>query len=124
MFDGIGGEEGDRALSILRNGGKLVAYAAPSGGLLSLVKDMFKLIRVGLFSKGKSAEFYGITVLYLRDKNPFMEDLPKLFKMLEEGKIKPVIAAKLPLLEARKANEMLEAGQVTGNLVLLSPELL
>ncbi len=124
VFDGIGGEEGDRALSVLRNGGKLVAYAAPSGGLLSLVKDMFKLIRVGLFSKGKSAEFYGITVLYLRDKKPFMEDLPKLFKMLEEGKIKPVIAAKFPLLEARKANDILEAGQVTGNLVLLTPELL
>jgi len=123
VFEGIGGEEGDRALSILGGGGKLVAYAAPSGGLLSLVKDMFKLIRVGLFSKGKSAEFYGITALYLRDKNPFMEDLPKLFNMLEEGKIKPVIAAKLALLEARKANEMLEAGQVTGNLVLLSPEL-
>jgi len=27
-------------------------------------------------------------------------------------------------LEARKANELLESGQVTGNVVLLSPELL
>jgi NADPH:quinone reductase-like Zn-dependent oxidoreductase len=124
VFEGMGGEAGDRALSVLRRGGKLVAYAAPSGGLLSIVKDMFKLIQINLFSKGKTAEFYGITALYLRDKKPFMEDLPKLFKLLEEGKIRPVISTKLPILEARKANELLESGQVTGNIVLLAPELL
>jgi len=123
VFEGMGGESGSRALKVLRHGGKLVAYAAPSGGLMSIAKDMFKLIQVNLFSKGKSAEFYGITALYMRDKKPFMEDLPKLFKLLEEGKIKPVISTKLPILEARKANELLESGQVTGNIVLLAPEL-
>jgi len=122
VFEGVGGKEGDRALSVLRNGGKLVAYAAPDGWM-SMVKDALKRIKINLFTK-KSAEFYGITAVYLLDKKPFMEDLPKLFKLLEEGKIKPVIAARLPLLEARKANELLESGQVTGNLVLLSPELL
>lgn len=124
VFEGIGGEDGDRALSVLQKGGKLVAYAAPSGGVLSLVKDMFKLIRVNLLGSGKKAEFYGITALYLRDKNPFMEDLPKLFKMLEDGKIRPVITERLPLLDAKRANELLENGQVTGNIVLLAPELL
>jgi len=121
VFEGIGGEQGDRALSVLRDGGKLVAYAAPAG-LSSILKDAWKLARINLLSRTKSAEFYGITALYLRDKKPFMEDLPLLFHMLEEDKIKPVIAAKLPLLEARKANEMLENGQVTGNLVLLASE--
>jgi NADPH:quinone reductase-like Zn-dependent oxidoreductase len=124
VFEGMGGEYGDRALSILRRGGKLIAYAAPAGGLFSIAKDMFKLIQANLFSRGRSAEFYGITALYLRDKKPFMEDLPKLFKLLEEGKIKPVISTKLPILEARKSNELLESGQVTGNIVLLAPELL
>ena len=123
VFEGTGGEQGDRALSLLRHGGKLVAYAAPAG-LLSMLNDLFKRMAVNLLSKGKTAEFYGITALYLLDKKPFMEDLPKLFKLLEEGKIKPVITARLPLLEARKANEMLESGQVRGNVVLLSPELL
>ena len=121
VFEGIGGEQGDRALSVLRHGGKLVAYAAPAG-LASILKDAWNLARINLLSRTKSAEFYGITALYLRDKKPFMEDLPLLFHMLEEDKIKPVIAAKLPLLEARKANEMLENGQVTGNLVLLASE--
>ena len=122
VFEGIGGEQADRALSVLRRGGKLIAYAAPVG-LSSLVKDVFRLIRVNLLSRGKSAEFYGITALYLRDKKPFMEDLPKLFDLLREGEIKPVITEKFTLLEARKANELLENGQVTGNIVLLAPEI-
>jgi NADPH:quinone reductase-like Zn-dependent oxidoreductase len=54
----------------------------------------------------------------------YWEDLPKLFELLEEGKIKPVITEKFHLLEARHANELLESGQVIGNIVLISPELL
>jgi NADPH:quinone reductase-like Zn-dependent oxidoreductase len=73
---------------------------------------------------GNSIGFYGITALYKRDKRPFMEDLPKLFKILEEGRIKPSVTEKFALLEARKANELLESGKVTGNIVLLTPELL
>ena len=53
-----------------------------------------------------------------------MEDLPKLFKLLEDRRIKPIITEKFTLLEARRANELLESGQVTGNIALLTPELL
>ena len=53
-----------------------------------------------------------------------MDDLPVLFNLLREGKIKPIIAKKFPILEAAKANELLESGQVIGNIVLLAPELL
>ncbi len=52
------------------------------------------------------------------------EDWETLFKLLEEGKIRPVISAELPLMEAAKANELLESGRVAGNIVLLAPELL
>jgi NADPH:quinone reductase len=123
VFDGMGGENGERGLAVLRRGGKLVGYAAPVG-LLTTLRDAVKLISVNILPNGKSAEFYGITALYLRDKKPFMEDLPKLFKLLEESKIKPIITQKFPLLEAAKANELLESGQVSGNIVLLAPELL
>jgi NADPH:quinone reductase-like Zn-dependent oxidoreductase len=56
--------------------------------------------------------------------NPQKEDWTKLFNLLGEGKIKPIIAQKFPILEAREANELLESGQVSGNLVLLAPELI
>jgi NADPH:quinone reductase len=67
-----------------------------------------------LLPNGRSIEFYGITVLYIRDKRPFMEDLPLLFNLLAEGKIKPIITDRFPLLEAKKANKLLESGQVSG----------
>jgi NADPH:quinone reductase-like Zn-dependent oxidoreductase len=123
VFDGMGGEYGDRGLTVLKRGGKLVAYAAPVG-LLTLFQGLIKLVFINIRPNGHSAEFYGITALYMRDKKPFREDLPQLFKLLGEGKIKPIIAAKFPILEAKKANELLESGQVVGNLVLLAPELL
>ncbi len=52
------------------------------------------------------------------------EDWIKLFALLKEDKIKPIIAAKFPILEAAKANELLEGGTVVGNVALLSPEML
>lgn len=44
--------------------------------------------------------------------------------LLAEGQIKPIIAARFPILAAAQANALLESGQATGNIVLLAPELL
>ncbi len=123
VFDGIGGREADLGLSLLRRGGKLVTYPAPTGWWW-MVQNAFKLAWINLASNGKSAEFYGIYAMYLQNKKPFMGDLPVLFKMLQDGSIHPVITARFPIQEARKANELLESGQVVGNVVLLAPELL
>ena len=48
----------------------------------------------------------------------FLEDWARLFKLMEAGQVKPIIAAKFPILEAAKANQMLEDGRVVGNVVL------
>jgi len=123
VFDGVGGKEGERGLAVLRRAGKLIAYATPLG-TGSMLQGALKMAFTNLLPNGKKAEFYGISALYARDKKPFMQDLPLLFNLLAEGKIKPLITAQLPLLEARRANELLESGQMTGNIVLLAPELL
>jgi len=123
VFDGLGGDYSVRGLEVLRPGGKLIGYASPTG-VGSMLSGMVKMTIVNLLPNGKRADFYGISALYQRDKKPFMEDLPVLFKLLEEGKIRPVIAQKFPILQAARANELLESGIVAGNLVLLAPELL
>jgi len=120
VFDGVGGLSSDIGLAALKRGGKLVVYAAPIG-LGQILGGALKMIFSNLTS-GKTVVSYGITVQYLQNKKPFMEDIALLFKMVADGKIKPVITHQLPLLEARKANEMLESGQVTGNIVLLASE--
>ena len=61
---------------------------------------------------------------FLFDQRRCLEDRATLFKLLEEGKIKPVIMRTFPILEAAKANELLESGQAAGNIVLLAPELI
>jgi NADPH:quinone reductase-like Zn-dependent oxidoreductase len=58
------------------------------------------------------------------NRRPFLEDWATLFRLLAADEIKPVIAARFPILEAAQANALLESGQVTGNSVLLAPELL
>jgi NADPH:quinone reductase-like Zn-dependent oxidoreductase len=123
VFDGMGGPQSERGLAVLRKGGRLVTYAAPSG-LGKLLLGALKLIFINSRPGGRKIESYGISAIYARDKKPFMEDLPMLFKLLEEGKIKPVISQKFSILDAAKANQLLESGTVAGNIVLLAPELL
>jgi len=46
------------------------------------------------------------------------EDFRNAMNLVFQGKVKPVIHSVLPLSEARRAHEMLEAGEVFGKLVL------
>jgi NADPH:quinone reductase-like Zn-dependent oxidoreductase len=109
-------------LALLRRGGRIVSFGEPRRSEFFHV--LATVAKTNLFSTGKAFKLYGTSFYFIGDKQPFLEDWATLFKLLEEGKIKPVIAAKFPILEAAKANEMLESGQVTGNLVLLAPGLL
>ena len=82
---------------------------------------MIKFIGYNLLPNGKKIEGYGTHRLGV---DLFKKDWNTLFQLLGDGNIKPVIAAKFPILEAVKAYQMLESGQVTGNIVLVTPELM
>jgi len=120
VFNGMAEEYLRRGLAVLRRGGTLVHYGAPQSFSRFLLL-MAEFILFKLLPNGKAIKGYGT---HRVDHRLLMEDWEKLFKLLEEGKIKPIIAAKFPILEAAKANELLESGQVIGNVVLLAPELL
>ncbi len=122
VFDGMGGDYFGRGYSLLRGGGKLVCYGNPLG-ILSALKFLGQTVLYNLLPNGKSAAGYG-TGISRFNRRPFLEDWRTLFKLLEDREIDPVIAARFPILEAAKANELLESGQVVGNIVLLAPELL
>ena len=116
----MGEETFERGLAVLRRRGVLVHYGAPQslGHFLLLVA---KLLLYNLLPNGKKIKGYGTHRLGVE---LFKEDWMVLFNLLKEGKIKPIIATKFALLEAAKGYELLESGQVTGNVVLLAPELL
>ena len=120
VFNGMAEECLGGGMAVLRRGGALVHYGGPqsfSGFLLLLAR----IIGYTLLPNGKTVKGYGT---HRVDINLLKEDWVKLFKLLEEGKIKPKIARKFPILEAVKANQLFESGKFTGNLVLLAPELL
>jgi NADPH:quinone reductase-like Zn-dependent oxidoreductase len=62
---------------------------------------------------------YSIQTLKRLKPEFFRQDLIALFELLQQQKIKPLIAQRFPLAEARYAHELLEKGGVTGKIVLV-----
>jgi NADPH2:quinone reductase len=121
-FDGVGGAHTRQCVSSTRRGGITVWYGfAGAQGLPSIVHSALSLF-VGARLRGRRGSFYGITMLYRKNPQPFREDLLTLFNLLAQEKISPRIAQTFPLLDARKANEQLEAGGMDGKLVLVAFE--
>jgi NADPH2:quinone reductase len=134
VFDGIGGSHIWRSRKALRPGGTVVAYGLTSslrGGRLASGRPgrrqryrriaIFGLYIAGgwLFPGRKRVIPYSIQWLKRLRPAWFREDLTVLFDLLREQKIKPLVAERFPLAEARKAHESLGRGGVTGKIVLV-----
>lgn len=122
VFDGIGGDYLPRGFGLLKRGGVWVSYANPRS-LSGMARLLGRVLWRNLLPNGRKVVLYGTGVSNL-DRRPFLQDWAALFDLLGTGRIKPVIAARIPLLEAAQANALLESGQVIGNIVLLASELL
>jgi NADPH2:quinone reductase len=133
VFDGIGGDNLWRSREALREGGRVVTYGFQSkmrGGRMVSgsggrhpIRESAELARYivrNWFKPGrKSMVPYSIQWLMRFKPAWFRQDLLTLLDLLNEGKIKPLIAQRLPLDEARRAHEMLGEGGVLGKIVLL-----
>lgn len=125
VFDGIGGTNLRRSYRCLRKGGRLVSYGFQSSlnngrtSMMTLVSGMVVLGFLGLIPDGRKAVFYSITDEKKKHENWFREDLIAVLGLLADGKIHPVIAQRLPLLEAVRAHEIIENGSMAGKVVLL-----
>jgi len=122
VLDPIGGKNWLTSYRCLRRGGTLACYGASSAvaaGKLSAGLGFVLLEILKVLPGGRRACWYNVK--NLRDKHPdwFREDLGKLFDLLAQRQIEPVIAARLPLREASEANRLLEQAQVSGKIVLL-----
>jgi NADPH2:quinone reductase len=131
VFDGIGGTHIWRSRKALCPGGKVVAYGLTSS------------LREGRLASGRRHRFHGLAVFglyiaggwllpgrkrvlpysiqWLKRLRPawFRQDLIALFDLLRQQTIKPLIAQRFPLAEARHAHELLGKGGVTGKIVLV-----
>jgi len=124
-FDPIGWDCFKRSFSVLRRGGILVAYGfynAVMGKGGSIPLDFLRLKLWNILSNDRSTTFYSIGALRQKQPDWFSEDLTKLFDLLAQGKIKPIIAAHMPLVEVRRAHELIEKAGVQGKIVLIVTE--
>src|SRR5271165_2773956 len=118
-FDAIGGANIGPCIGALRRGGTLVGFGfMGAAGMLSQLA-MFANIFLGARLRGRTGRFYGITLLYKKDPKALREDLPRIFALLAEKKIDPLVSRTFPLLSARQALELLAGGSVEGKIVLI-----
>jgi NADPH:quinone reductase-like Zn-dependent oxidoreductase len=134
VFDGIGSTHIWRSRKALRPGGRVVAYGLTSslrGGRLASGRSgrrhrwrgiaIFGVYIAGGWLLPGRKRVIPYSIQWLKRLRPawFRQDLLALFDLLQQHKIKPLIAQRLPLAEARHAHEVLGEGGVTGKIVLV-----
>lgn len=77
------------------------------GSLLNLIRDKRTIFN------------YNVTQPKYSKPEWCRDDLSKLFSLLAQEKIKPIIAERTPLVEAAHAHELLEKGSAIGKIVLI-----
>jgi len=137
IFDPIGGDHLWQSRKALRRGGRVVGYGLSSSlrgeGLTSSRPGRRQRFRGTLvfatyiarswLSPGRKRVIpYSIQTLKRMRPALFREDLTNLLGLLQQRRIKPLIARRFPLAEARQAQEMLESGGVIGKIVLVPDE--
>jgi len=137
VFDPIGGAHLWQSRKALRPGGRVVGYGLSTSlrgeGLMSSRPGrrqrfrgtaVFALyIAAGWILPGRKRVVpYSIQTLKRLKPALFRQDLIALLDLLAQEKIKPLIAQRFPLAEARHAQEMLAKGGVIGKIVLMCSE--
>lgn len=112
VIDTINGDYEDRSLGLLSRSGVYVNVLGGKPSLGKIVKNKFKgMVRFG--------PRYAIIMLFSNGKK-----LEEIGKLIEEGKVKPIVQATYPLAEAKAALAVQKEGRVRGKLVLVvDPEL-
>ncbi|MFE9424748.1 NADP-dependent oxidoreductase [Kitasatospora sp. NPDC006697] len=92
--------EGERSLSVLREGGTLV----------SILQHGDRELIAKVEASGR--RFAGVSV------EPDYASLEAIAALVDEGRIRPYVSEVLPLAEAAKAHELIESGRTQGKIVL------
>src|SRR5882757_1341040 len=97
VLDTIGGETQERSWSVLKKGGNLVSLVQPP-------------------SEEKAKEL-GVRAVFVGGR-PNGGQLAEIAKIIDSGKLAPVIDRILPLSEAGRAHELSQSGHIRGKIVL------
>lgn len=116
VFDGLGGKSLKSSYEMLRSGGRLVAYGPfyPTD-----IENWMMMFTSNLLPDKRKFILYSIQTLKRLKPAWFHEDLTLLLDLLKQGKIKPIVAARMPLNQAAQAHQLLASGSLKGKIVLI-----
>jgi NADPH:quinone reductase-like Zn-dependent oxidoreductase len=97
VLDTIGGETQERSWQMLKKGGALLSVVQPPSA--------------------EKAKELGVRAAFVAS-HPNGEQLAEISKIIDSGKLAPVIDRILPLSEARRAHELSQSGHIRGKIVL------
>jgi NADPH:quinone reductase-like Zn-dependent oxidoreductase len=127
ILDAIGGASFRRSYSLLRPGGRLVAFGAStlvSGERRNLVTALRGVVRMPRFNlikqMSESKAVIGLNMLTLwKDRQTLEPWIGPLRAMLDDGTVKPVVGGEFPFEEAGAAHTMITERRNLGKVVLL-----
>jgi NADPH:quinone reductase-like Zn-dependent oxidoreductase len=121
VFDPIGGaRQLWRSSRALRRGGRLVWFGVAGSkrhGARVIPASLLMRGALGVLPDGRKAM---TTPDVLKDNERYRRILGHLMGLLAAGKVTPVIAARIPLLEAARAHKLIESGRYAGKVVLVT----
>ncbi|MBW1789575.1 MAG: zinc-binding dehydrogenase [Deltaproteobacteria bacterium] len=121
VFDPIGGaRQLWRSYRVLRKGGRLVWFgvaATKKKGLRVIPLTLLMVFLLKLIPDGKQTP---LAPDLGKDNAWYRKTLTELLDLLAAGRIKPVVAERIPLAEAARAHELLERGGYAGKIVLIT----
>jgi len=124
VCDSIGGSYVRRSYKTLRRGGRLVIFGGVSfatEGMLKMLWNNMVLNKILNFIPDKKATMNYIMRGGAKNHSRpewYPQDLSKLFDLLAQKKIKPVVT-RMPLAEAARAHELIGNAAVNGKIVLM-----
>jgi NADPH:quinone reductase-like Zn-dependent oxidoreductase len=121
VFDPVGGaRQLWRSYRVLRPGGRLVWFGVAATKKAGLRVIPLTLLTVGLLKLIPDGKRVPLAPDLGEDKVWYRTTLAHLLDLLAAGKLRPVVAARIPLVEAARAHELLERGGYAGKVVLVT----
>ena len=114
VFDHVAGEAFTDGLKMVAPLGMIVSYAV-LGGMPEA--DLFKEMRANI-EKSPAVRCFTMHT-YDHMEEPRREAMARAVELLANDKVKPAIAARFPLAEARRAHDLIEARTAAGKVVLV-----